>query len=101
MEENGPEIATGNKTTNLFLVAVKQDPLGVLRKVKSTGRVSLEEEEGAGREGRGDRWDSGQERWRPPRCRCTCQKADGGWTRHCRARPGMRGMMGSLLRVSL
>lgn len=51
LEENGPEIATGNKTTNLFLVAVKQDPLGVLRKAKSTGRVSLEEEEGAGREG--------------------------------------------------
>lgn len=36
MEENGPEVATGNKATNLFFVGVKQDPLGVLRKVKAT-----------------------------------------------------------------
>ena len=35
-ETNGPEVAMGNKATNLFFVGVRQHPLEVLRQVKST-----------------------------------------------------------------
>lgn len=35
-EANGPEVVTGSKATNLFFVGVRQHPLGILRKVKST-----------------------------------------------------------------